>query len=154
MNIIEVKKLSVKYNEHIALKNINLNVKEKEYICLIGKNGSGKSTLLKTITGIIKKESGKVEFKMDRSEVSYLAQNNMTDINFPATSKEIIMTGLQKHGIMPFYTKKDEEKLKQIAKELKISEATVKYHNKETYRKLGVRNKAAAITEARKRKLI
>ena len=30
------------------------------------------------------------------------------------------MTGLQKHGIMPFYTKKDEEKLKQIAKELKI----------------------------------
>ena len=41
-----------------------------------------------------------------------------------------------------------------IAKELKISEATVKYHNKETYRKLGVRNKAAAITEARKRKLI
>ena len=41
-----------------------------------------------------------------------------------------------------------------IAKELKISEATVKYHNKETYRKFGVRNKAAAITEARKRKLI
>ena len=41
-----------------------------------------------------------------------------------------------------------------IAKELKISEATVKYHNKETYRKFGVRNKVAAITEARKRKLI
>lgn len=41
-----------------------------------------------------------------------------------------------------------------IAEELKISEATVKYHNRETYRKLGVRNKAAAITEARKRKLI
>ena len=41
-----------------------------------------------------------------------------------------------------------------IAEKLKISEATVKYHNRETYRKLGVRNKAAAITEARKRKLI
>ncbi|MBU5479845.1 LuxR C-terminal-related transcriptional regulator [Blautia sp. MSJ-19] len=41
-----------------------------------------------------------------------------------------------------------------IAKELKISEATVKYHNKETYRKLGVRNKAAAIAEAKKRRLI
>ena len=41
-----------------------------------------------------------------------------------------------------------------IAKELKISEATVKYLNKETYRKFGVRNKVAAITEARKRKLI
>ena len=56
MNIIEVKNLNVKYNEHIALKNINMTVKEKEYICLVGKNGSGKSTLLKTITGLIKKE--------------------------------------------------------------------------------------------------
>ena len=64
MNIIEVKNLNVKYNEHIALKNINMTVKEKEYICLVGKNGSGKSTLLKTITGLIKKESGKVEFKI------------------------------------------------------------------------------------------
>jgi len=120
MNIIEVKNLSVKYNEHVALKNINLKVKEKEYICLVGKNGSGKSTLLKTITGLIKKDTGKIEFKIDRADVSYLAQNNMTDISFPATSKEIILTGLQKHGILPFYNKKDEEKLKEIAKKLKI----------------------------------
>ena len=120
MNIIEVKNLNVKYNEHIALENINMTVKEKEYICLVGKNGSGKSTLLKTITGLIKKESGKVEFKINRGDVSYLAQNNLTDISFPATAKEIIMTGTQKHGIKPFYTKKDEEKLKEVVKELKI----------------------------------
>ena len=61
MNIIEVKKLSVKYNEHIALKNINLNVKEKEYICLVGKNGSGKSTLLKLITRIIYPTKGTIK---------------------------------------------------------------------------------------------
>ena len=120
MNIIEVKNLNVKYNEHIALKNINMTVKEKEYICLVGKNGSGKSTLLKTITGLIKKESGTVEFKITRGDGSYLAQNNLTDISFPATAKEIIMTGTQKHGIKPFYTKKDEEKLKEVVKELKI----------------------------------
>ena len=112
MNIIEVKNLNVKYNEHIALKNINMTVKEKEYICLVGKNGSGKR--------LIKKESGKVEFKINRGDVSYLAQNNLTDISFPATAKEIIMTGTQKHGIKPFYTKKDEEKLKEVVKELKI----------------------------------
>ena len=41
-----------------------------------------------------------------------------------------------------------------IAEQLKLSEATVKYHCRETYRKFGVKNKAAAITEARKRKLI
>ncbi len=42
----------------------------------------------------------------------------------------------------------------QIAALLHISEATVKYHNRETYRKLGVNNKSAAIHEARKRKLV
>ena len=41
-----------------------------------------------------------------------------------------------------------------IAQSMKLSEATVKYHCRETYRKLGVKNKTAAIAEARKRKLI
>ena len=41
-----------------------------------------------------------------------------------------------------------------IAEKLKLSEATVKYHSRETYRKLGAKNKVEAITEARKRKLI
>ena len=41
-----------------------------------------------------------------------------------------------------------------IAKKMNISEATVKYHTKETYRKLSVNNKTAAIEQARKRGLI
>lgn len=44
--------------------------------------------------------------------------------------------------------------VKEIAVKLGISEATVKYHNKETYRKLGVNSKVAAVNEARKRGLI
>ena len=41
-----------------------------------------------------------------------------------------------------------------IAEKMKLSEATVKYHSRETYRKLGVKNKTAAIAEAKKRKMI
>ena len=41
-----------------------------------------------------------------------------------------------------------------IAQRMKLAEATVKYHCRETYRKLGVKNKTAAIADARKRKLI
>lgn len=120
MEVLEVKKLNVKYNEHYALKDINFKVNAKEYICLVGKNGSGKSTLLKTIAGLIKKDSGTIDFKTDRVAVSYLAQNNMTDINFPATAKEIIMTGVQKHKITPFYTKEDEKALEAVVGKLKI----------------------------------
>lgn len=41
-----------------------------------------------------------------------------------------------------------------IAEKMKLSEATVKYHSRETYRKLGVKNKIAAIAEAKERKMI
>lgn len=122
MDILEVKNLSVKYNEHFALKDVSFKVKDKEYICLVGKNGSGKSTLLKTISGLVKKDSGDIELKISRAEVSYLAQNNMNDINFPATAKEIILTGVQKHGIKPFYTKEDEKALERVIKDLKIED--------------------------------
>lgn len=43
---------------------------------------------------------------------------------------------------------------RKIAERLCITEHTVKYHNKETYRKLGVNSKVEAVNEARKRKLI
>lgn len=120
MNILDVKNLSVKYNDHYAIKNVNFSVNEGEYVCLVGKNGSGKSTLLKAITKLIKKESGDIEFKISKDEVSYLAQNNMVDISFPATAKEIILTGVQKHGVKPFYTKHDEKKLNEVVNKLKI----------------------------------
>lgn len=78
--------------------------------------------------------------QMAKSYPSYLASRN----NIVLSEHALEILKLQSEG----------KSSADIAKELKISEATVKYHNKETYRKLGVRNKAAAITEARKRKLI
>ncbi len=50
----------------------------------------------------------------------------MTDIEFPATAKEIIMTGTQKHGIKPFYSKNDEEEFEKIIKKLKIEDLIYK----------------------------
>ncbi len=126
MEVIKISQLNAKYNEHLAIKNINLNINSHEYLCLVGKNGSGKSTLLKAITGLIKKDSGNIDFKINKSDVAYLAQNNMTDENFPATAKEIIMTGNQKHHIKPFYTKANEEAFKNIVKKLKIENITNK----------------------------
>ena len=57
--MLEVKKLSVTYNGNIkALKGINLNVNHGEIVVLIGANGAGKTTLLKSLTGLVKTDSG------------------------------------------------------------------------------------------------
>lgn len=122
MSILEVQNLKVLYSNHIALKDINFKVEEGEYICLIGENGSGKSTLIKTIVGLLKPEEGEIKLNIGLDEVSYLAQTNLKDLDFPATAKEIIMSGTQKHKKLPFYTKKDKEDYLDVIKKLKIED--------------------------------
>ena len=126
MTILEVENIKVSYSNHIALENINFKIEEGEYVCLVGENGSGKSTLIKTIVGLLKQEEGKVGLNISLDEVSYLSQTNLKDLNFPATSKEIIMSGLQKHGKIPFYTKKDKDTYAKIIKQLKIEDIQYK----------------------------
>lgn len=46
-----------------ALKDINIEVKQGEIVCLIGSNGAGKSTALMTISGILKPSSGSIQFE-------------------------------------------------------------------------------------------
>ena len=122
MDILEVKDLKVSYSNHTALENVSFTVKEGEYVCLGGENGSGNSTLIKTIVGLHKEDEGKVDMKISLDQVSYLAQTNLKDLNFPATAKEIILSGTQKHLKFPFYSKKDKELYKKVIKELKIED--------------------------------
>lgn len=121
---LEVKKLSSGYNgtDHLAIEDVSFKVKEGEYIAIVGENGSGKSTLIKNIMGLMKPINGDIKFGIEKSEISYLAQTDLKSIDFPATSKEIILTGCQKHKKFPFYTKEDKEKLEEVAKTLKIED--------------------------------
>lgn len=126
MDILEVKDLKVSYSNHTALEKVSFTVKEGEYVCLVGENGSGKSTLIKTIVGLHKEDEGKVDMKISLDQVSYLAQTNLKDLNFPATAKEIILSGTQKHLKFPFYSKRDKELYKKVIKELKIEDIQFK----------------------------
>lgn len=60
MNIIELKNVEKLYNDNKVLKNINLKVKSKEFISIVGKSGSGKSTMLYIMGGIEQATSGQV----------------------------------------------------------------------------------------------
>ena len=122
MTILEVENLDVSYSNHHALDNISFKVEEGEYVCLVGENGSGKSTLVKTIIGLIKPDEGKVNLNIGLDEISYLSQTNLKDLDFPATAKEIIMSGTQKHLKPPFYTKQDKLDYDEVVKKLKIED--------------------------------
>ena len=56
-----VMKRNNKVERHEVLKNINLDIRKGETVCLIGNNGCGKSTLLKLMTKIIYPNHGTVQ---------------------------------------------------------------------------------------------
>ena len=60
--ILNVESLSVSYGAIKALRGISFNVDEGEIVTLIGSNGAGKTTTLHSISNILKKAGGKIEF--------------------------------------------------------------------------------------------
>lgn len=61
--LIQLKGLNSFYGASHILKDIDFEVKAGETIGLMGRNGMGKSTLLKSITGLLKPRSGRIEFQ-------------------------------------------------------------------------------------------
>lgn len=55
-----IKKLNVKLQKEDILHEVNMEIKEGEFISLLGASGCGKSTLLKSIAGLIEIESGEI----------------------------------------------------------------------------------------------
>ena len=47
-------------NEKVALKGLNLELREGDFVTVIGGNGAGKSTMLNAITGVFGVDAGKI----------------------------------------------------------------------------------------------
>ncbi len=64
--MLEVKDLVVSYGKITAVKGISFSVGAGEVVCLIGTNGAGKTTTLRTISGLLRPESGSILFEGER----------------------------------------------------------------------------------------
>ncbi len=92
---IEVKDLCLGYEKQIVVKDLNFVVNEGDYLCVIGENGSGKTTLVKALLSLNEPVSGQILFHggLSRNEIGYLPQQNNVQRDFPATVREIVMSG-------------------------------------------------------------
>ncbi len=61
--LLDVMELNTYYGSSHVLQNMSLVVEERELVALLGRNGMGKSTTLKSIMGLVKPKSGKIQFK-------------------------------------------------------------------------------------------
>ncbi len=98
------------YENKIVAKDLNFQVNEGDYLCIVGENGTGKSTLLKTMLGLIKPLSGKIDINISGKGVGYLPQQTASQKDFPASVWEVVLSGvLNGKRRNPFYTKADKE---------------------------------------------
>ncbi|NLC05479.1 MAG: ABC transporter ATP-binding protein [Erysipelothrix sp.] len=74
--LLKIENLEVSYGPIRAIKGIDLQVFDKQVVAILGANGAGKTTLLRTISGLIKGQSGSITFmdkditKMDAEKIT------------------------------------------------------------------------------------
>lgn len=99
MAIIEIKDLDFAYNGETVLKDVNLTIRRKDFVAIIGPNGGGKTTLLKLILGLLKPVNGalRIDGKSPREAspcIGYVPQDVHTNLSFPITAIDVVLMGM------------------------------------------------------------
>lgn len=104
--------LCVGYDGKPVLQDLSFQVFAGDYLCVVGENGSGKSTLMKTILGLQPPISGRILTGdgLRKNEIGYLPQQTVVQKDFPASVREIVLSGCQgRCGSRPFYNKEEKQ---------------------------------------------
>jgi len=99
--IIKLQHVSITLGEYQALNDVSLQIPPGTCVGIIGPNGSGKTTLLRTILGLIKPTSGKIEVmgtiptrrNRQAQQIGYVPQIRRIDRDFPVTVSDVVMQG-------------------------------------------------------------
>ncbi|HHX67901.1 MAG: ABC-F type ribosomal protection protein [Miniphocaeibacter sp.] len=85
--VLNIKDVSKSYGKKILFQDLNMNIKFKDKVSIIGKNGTGKTTIIKMILGKEKQDKGEIKIGSN-VKIGYLEQN----ITFKDENKNILDT--------------------------------------------------------------
>ncbi len=120
---IQVKNLSKKFNDTIAVNNINLNIEKNKTLGLLGPNGCGKTTTIGMLLGLIKPSEG--EIIIDGKNLNeYSRDEILVRINFASPYIELpkkltVQQNLEVYGRL-YGIKNLEERIEEISEDLDI----------------------------------
>lgn len=93
--MLKIKKLNKSYGDKVVLKNISLEMKEHDIVCLMGKSGMGKTTLLRCLNQLETRDSGTIT-------LNDLVLDSSTTIN-KEFQKQVGMV-FQNYNLFPHWT--------------------------------------------------
>jgi len=124
--IVEIRDLSFAYNGAPVFEKVNLTVRGRDFLSIVGPNAGGKTTLLKLMLGLITPQQGTVRVlglppKKACSRVGYMPQSAALDLHFPVSVLDVVMMGhLGKGRQWGFYGKSEKTKASEALKLLEI----------------------------------
>ena len=111
--MLKIENLNVNYGAIKAIKGIDVNVEDGAIVTLIGANGAGKTTILRTISGLVKPESGKILF--EGKDITDEKPNKIVEMGICQSPEgRLIFSNLtvKENLEMGAYTRKDKPKIK------------------------------------------
>jgi len=84
--ILKVENLNVDFGEERVIEDLSFDLKEKEFLVILGPNGGGKTTLLKTLLGLIPYH-GQIQWR-DNIHIGYVPNEFVIPKNLPLNLKE------------------------------------------------------------------
>ena len=112
MNLVTLRDVSVAYDGYEALRHVDLEIADLDFLGVIGPNGGGKTTLVKAILGTVP-HTGELTlapelFRGKERLIGYMPQISDFDRAFPISVLEVVLSGLQgRRGFSSRYTKED-----------------------------------------------
>lgn len=125
---LELKNVSVAYNNHPVLEELTFSVPHGSQIAVVGPNGAGKSTLFKALVGLLPVCAGQIlihglPIGHHQDCVAYVPQREEVDWRFPATISDVVMMGrFRRQGWFKRPSKADQKIVAQSLEYLGISE--------------------------------
>ena len=112
MALITIQNLSLGYESKAIIENLDFSVNSGDYLCIVGENGCGKTTLMKTLLHLQEPIDGSILTGdgLKKNEIGYLPQQTIVQKDFPASVREIVLSGCQgRCKLRPFYTREEKE---------------------------------------------
>ncbi len=109
---VSVADLTLSFEGRAVLQDLSFEIREGDYICVIGENGSGKSSLMNAILGLVKPTAGKIKFHhLSRNQIGVLPQLAPIEADFPATVSEVVLAGCLARANKGIFLAKDSKQI-------------------------------------------
>ena len=96
---LRLRDINAGYNGRIHLRDVSIDIDDRDFVGIVGPNGGGKTTLLRVILGLLPPYSGTIEYlrngeRADSLSVGYLPQTRDIDTDFPISVGDIVASGM------------------------------------------------------------